>query len=185
MTIFNGLDLAYLFFFFGQSLCPNIRSIYHLPQGARIATSTLLTTILFLYLDKSKVKAVGTSSTAIGKVAVSVQLLLTAIRARRLGVLAVTLGMGIHLLVAGRDINNGHVELGQLAALDTLNQDVGAVMVVLGGGISGPREREQTLVRVCAARHVLGDLDGPLVVDVGAGLGVLADDLPGLSAIFF
>jgi len=138
---------------------------------------------MLLCSDKSKVNAVGTSPTAVSKVAVRVELLLTAIGTGRLGGLVVTVGMGVHLLMAGSDINNGHVELGQLAALDTLDQDVGAVVVELVSGIGGPREREQALLRVCAAGHVLGDLDGPLVVDVGAGLGVLADDLPGLTTI--
>lgn len=107
----------------------------------------------------------GASTTAIGKVAVGVELLLTAVRTSRLGALRVTKGMGVHLFVAGRHVNNSHVELGQLAALGTLDQDVGTVVVELVGGVGSPGEREQALVRVRAAGHVLGDLDGPLVVD--------------------
>lgn len=107
----------------------------------------------------------GASTTAIGIVAVGVELLLTAVRTGRLGGLRVTLGVGVHLFVASRDIDDGHVELRQLAALGTLDEDVSAVVVELVGGVGGPRESEQALVRVCARGNVLGDLDGPLVVD--------------------
>ena len=91
--------------------------------------------------------------------------------------------MGVHLLMTSLDIDNGHIQLGQLAVLGTLDQDVGTVVVVLISRVGGPGHSKQTLVRVGARGDVLGNLDGPLVVNVGAGLGILTNDLPGIATV--
>lgn len=56
-------------------------------------------------------------------------------------------------------------------------------MIELLSRVSSPREREKTLVGVSARGDVLGDEDGPFVVDVGARLGVLPNDVPGLAGV--
>lgn len=136
-----------------------------------------------LRLDQTKVVSLLASSAAVGIEAVGVQSTLLGAGTRGLAVLGITVGMDVHLLVQLSHIDLGHVELGQLAVLGTLDDDVGAVMVELLGGVSGPREGKETLVGICARGDVLGNLDRPLVVDIGASLGVLANDLPGLATV--
>lgn len=46
-----------------------------------------------------------------------------------------------------------------------------------------PRHGKETLVRIGARRDVFRDLYWPLIVDVRASLGVLANDLPGPALV--
>ena len=138
---------------------------------------------IFLRSNQAEVDAVGSSTTTKSIVAIGVSLFLAVIGARGTSPLAVADSMSVYLFFALLDINNGHVQLGQLAVLDTLDQDVGTVVVVLVGRVGGPGHCKQTLCRVCARGHVLGDLDRPLVVDVGTGSGVLTDHLPGFAPV--
>lgn len=119
------------------------------------------------------------SGASASEVAVCVQVLLATVRACGLGALLVTEGMDVLLLVKTFHVHHLHLKFGQNTILViTMDDHVGAVVVKLRCRVCGPREREQTLVRICARRHILGDLNGPFVVEVGAGLGVLADDMP-------
>jgi hypothetical protein len=133
--------------------------------------------------NQTQVNTVLASTATVGVEAVGVEHPLATVRAGGLGGQVITVGVDIHLLVTGLDIDNGHVELGESSVLGTLDEDVGAVMVVLVGGVGGPGEGKETLVRIRARGNVVGDLNGPLVVDVGAGLGVLTNDLPALTTI--
>jgi len=133
--------------------------------------------------DQAQVNTVLASTTTKGVVTVGVELLLATVGTGGLMAEVITLGVNVHLLMSGLDIDDSHVELGKLAVLGTLDQDVGTVVVVLVRGVGGPRKGKETLVRVCARGDVVGDLDRPLVVNVRASLGVLTNDLPGFSTI--
>lgn len=66
----------------------------------------------------------------------------------------------------GLEVDQGDGQRGQLATLDALDQDVGTVVVELVRGIGRPRECKQALIRVSTAGYVLGDQDGPLVINL-------------------
>lgn len=99
----------------------------------------------------------------------------------RLVVVAVTRGLDV-LLVAV-EVDDGDLLGGQLATGLAGQLDIGAVVVVLGKNVGGPAPDEQALVLLLAGRSVLGDLDGPLVVGIGAGLGIFGDQMVGLSTV--
>jgi len=134
-------------------------------------------------VGQAEVNSVGVGTTSPSEESVGVDPLLAAAGASALGVQGITGSMGVDLLVQLSDIDDGHFQLGQVAALDTLDHDVGAVMVELVDVVGSPRHGKQTLVRVSARGNVLGDHDRPLVVDIRASLGVLANDVPGLACI--
>jgi len=136
--------------------------------------------------NKTEVKSILSSTTTTGKVTVRVQLLLTTVRSGRLSVQGITDRMGIPLLMQLLHINDLHLQLGQsllALVLGGSNLNVGTVMVELIGVVGGPREGEEALVRVGTSGDVLGDLHGPFVVEIGASLGVLTNDVPGLAGI--
>lgn len=93
----------------------------------------------------------------------------------------VTGGSDAHL--ATLEVNDGNTLGGELATLDSGQADVSTVVVVLGQDVGGPGPNEQALVLGSARGHVLGDSHGPLVVGVGARLGVATDKTEGLSAV--
>lgn len=94
---------------------------------------------------------------------------------------AVTGGSDAHL--ATLEVDDGNALGRQLAALDSGQTDIGTVVVVLGKDVGGPGPDEQALVLGGARGHVLGDSHGPLVVGVGARLGVATDETEGLAAV--
>ena len=136
-----------------------------------------------LRLDQAEADTLLATLTTIGVVAVGVLLTLLGVGARGLALLGITVGVDVHLLLQLGHIIPGHVELGQLAVLGTLDDDVSAVMVELLGRVGGPGEGEQALARIRARGDVLGDHDGPLIVDIRASLGVLTNDLEGLATV--
>lgn len=119
-----------------------------------------------LRLDQSEIKTVLSSGTTTSEIAVRVKLFLATIRASGLCAQLVAEGVDVLLLVETFDVHHLHLELGKNTLLViSVDDHVGTVVVELRGGVSGPREGKQALVRIEARGHVLWDLDGPLVVD--------------------
>lgn len=116
-----------------------------------------------LWLLNAKVEAVSAGLAAVGKVTRQVEVALAAVRARGFAILLIA--DGAQAARVALDVDDGHAQWRQLAAGDTVDNDVGAGVVVLVRGKGGPGPCEQALVRVGAAGHVLGDQDGPFVVD--------------------
>lgn len=119
-------------------------------------------------------------SVLVSAVHVVVNLLL--VGARTSIVLATVTG-GSDASLATLEVDDGNSLGGELAALDSGQADIGTVVVVLGQDVGGPGPNEQALVLGSARGHVLGDSHGPLVVGIGARLGVATDETEGLSAI--
>lgn len=94
-----------------------------------------------------------------------------------------TVTRGSDARLATLEVDDGNALGGQLAALDSGQADIGTVVVVLGKDVGSPGPDEQALVLGVAGGHVLGDSHGPLVVGVGARLGVATDETEGLAAI--
>lgn len=90
---------------------------------------------------------------------------------------------GLDVLLVAIEVDDGDFLRGQLAAGLAGQLDIGAVVVVLREDVGGPAPDEQALVLGLAGRSVLGDLNGPLVVGIGASLGVLGDQVVGLSVV--
>lgn len=90
---------------------------------------------------------------------------------------------GLNVLLAAVEVDDGDALAGQLAAGGLAGQlDIGTVVVVLGEDVGGPAPDEQASL-LLAGRSVLGDLNGPLVVGIGASLGVGGDQVVGLSVV--
>lgn len=111
----------------------------------------------------TKVKAVGAGLATAGKVAGQVEVTLATVGARGLALLLVT--DSVQAALVALHVDYGHTQSWQLAAGVTFDDYIGAGMIELVCGKGGPRPREQALVRVFAARHILGDHDRPFVVD--------------------
>ena len=97
---------------------------------------------------KTEVNAPSASPTTGSVVAVGAELTLATVGTRAAAALAVAVGVDAHAV--GLEIDQGDGQCGLLAALDALDQNVGAVVVELVCGVGGPREGEQALVRVGA-----------------------------------
>lgn len=72
---------------------------------------------------------------------------------------------------------------GATTVFDTGQTDISTVHVPLGEDICGPSPDKEALVLFCARGDVVGDLDWPLVVGIGAGARVTADQVEGFAII--
>lgn len=94
-----------------------------------------------------------------------------------------TVASGSNAHAVGAEIDNLDGLGGTTTVLDTGETDVGAVHVPLGENVCGPGPDKEALVLLCAGGDVAGDLDWPLVVRIGAGARVTANQVEGFAIV--